>query len=129
MDVNYVHTWVGQMLTLGTVNKAFRRSVDQLVLAIINCETKLDVSSSFSFSLLKFMRPHTFKNVYPGTDDPQTLAPAREWLMIIFRLELEPLLPGAQKPRRNHRVNCGNRQLCSGTDVKVYPQPGFKLSV
>ena len=38
---------VGELLTLGTVNKAFRRSVDQLVLAIINCETnlKLDASS------------------------------------------------------------------------------------
>jgi hypothetical protein len=36
-----------ELLMLGTVNKAFRRSVDQLVLAIINCETnlKLDASS------------------------------------------------------------------------------------
>ena len=36
---------VGELLTLGTVNKAFRRSVDQLVLAILNGETKLDASS------------------------------------------------------------------------------------
>ena len=38
---------VDELLKLGTVNKAFRRSVDQLVLAIINCETnlKLDASS------------------------------------------------------------------------------------
>jgi hypothetical protein len=36
---------VGELLTLGTVNKALRRSVDQLVLAILNGETKLDASS------------------------------------------------------------------------------------
>ena len=36
---------VGDLLTLGTVNKAFRRSVDQLLLAIMKCETQLDASS------------------------------------------------------------------------------------
>ena len=36
---------VGELLTLGTVNKAFRRSVDQLLLAIMKCETQLDASS------------------------------------------------------------------------------------
>jgi hypothetical protein len=36
---------VGELLTLGTVNKAFRRSVDQLVLAILNGEAKFDASS------------------------------------------------------------------------------------
>jgi hypothetical protein len=33
---------VGELLTLGTVNKSFRRSVDQLVLSMIKGETKLD---------------------------------------------------------------------------------------
>jgi hypothetical protein len=36
---------VGELLTLGTVNKAFRRSVDQLLCKIMKRETQLDASS------------------------------------------------------------------------------------